>query len=78
MEKVLGIGGLFFRARDSKSLAEWYEKHLRHHDPTPTGLRDGAVVPGRRRHTVFAPFKEDTKYFPAREDRDVELSRQGS
>ena len=28
MEKVMGIGGLFFRARDPKLLAHWYEQHL--------------------------------------------------
>ena len=28
MEKVTGIGGLFFRARDPKALAEWYSKYL--------------------------------------------------
>jgi glyoxylase I family protein len=28
MEKVTGIGGLFFRARDPKALARWYRDHL--------------------------------------------------
>jgi len=28
MEKVLGIGGLFFRSRDPESLAAWYATHL--------------------------------------------------
>jgi hypothetical protein len=28
MEKVAGIGGVFFRARDPKALADWYEKNL--------------------------------------------------
>src|SRR5512140_362464 len=28
MEKVAGIGGLFFRAHDPKGLANWYEQHL--------------------------------------------------
>ncbi len=28
MEKVLGIGGVFFRARDPKALKSWYEQHL--------------------------------------------------
>lgn len=27
-QKVLGIGGVFFRARDPASLALWYERHL--------------------------------------------------
>lgn len=28
MAKVTGIGGVFFKARDPKALAAWYEKHL--------------------------------------------------
>ena len=27
-ERVLGIGGLFFRSRDPKKLAQWYQLHL--------------------------------------------------
>src|ERR1700678_3883498 len=28
VERVLGIGGLFFRAHDPKALAQWYRSHL--------------------------------------------------
>jgi predicted enzyme related to lactoylglutathione lyase len=28
MEQVLGIGGVFFKARDLKALAAWYREHL--------------------------------------------------
>ncbi len=28
MEQVLGIGGVFFKARDPKALAAWYREHL--------------------------------------------------
>ena len=28
MERVLGVGGVFFRARDPKALAAWYAEHL--------------------------------------------------
>lgn len=27
MEKVLGIGGVFFRSRDPQALAAWYARH---------------------------------------------------
>lgn len=27
-ERVLGIGGLFFRSRDPTQLAQWYQLHL--------------------------------------------------
>ena len=30
MERVTGIGGLFFRARDPDALARWYADHPRH------------------------------------------------
>src|SRR4029079_2962144 len=28
MEEVLGIGGVFFKARDPQALAAWYRQHL--------------------------------------------------
>lgn len=28
MERVTGIGGVFFKARDAKAMADWYAKHL--------------------------------------------------
>ena len=28
MEKVLGIGGVFLKARDPQALADWYREHL--------------------------------------------------
>ena len=28
MEQVVGIGGVFFKARDPKALAAWYREHL--------------------------------------------------
>src|SRR6202158_5126877 len=28
MEKVTGIGGFFFRAKDPKALGSWYQQHL--------------------------------------------------
>jgi glyoxylase I family protein len=34
MERVTGIGGLFFRARDPDALARWYADHLGI-DPVP-------------------------------------------
>ena len=34
-ERVLGIGGLFFRSRDPQQLAQWYQLHLGV-DPVPT------------------------------------------
>ena len=60
-ERVTGIGGIFFRAKDPKALAEWYEQNL---GVTRTPESAGAE-PWRQEAgtTVFAPFKADTKYF---------------
>jgi predicted enzyme related to lactoylglutathione lyase len=55
MAKATGIGGIFFRARDTKALAQWYKIHL---GVTDFWEQEAGL-------TVFAPFKEDTTYFPA-------------
>jgi predicted enzyme related to lactoylglutathione lyase len=61
MERVTGIGGLFFRASDPKALAEWYERHLGV-TKTPTTYE---AEPWRQDagETVFEPFAADTTYF---------------
>ena len=61
MEKVAGIGGLFFRAREPAALAEWYEQHLGV-KRTPTSYEEAPwqQVAGP---TVFAPFPAETNYF---------------
>ncbi|MFZ0012520.1 MAG: VOC family protein, partial [Acidimicrobiia bacterium] len=61
MERVNGIGGVFFRARDPGALAEWYEAHLGV-TKTPTSYHDNpwSQMAGE---TVFAPFPQDTDYF---------------
>jgi predicted enzyme related to lactoylglutathione lyase len=66
MQKVTGIGGVFFKAADPKALAQWYQKHLgiefgdqsyfsfewiNHNNPN---------VPGQ---TAFSFFKESTDHF---------------
>ena len=61
MEKVAGIGGLFFRARDPKALGQWYLQHLGI-DLTPTG-EGGTVWQQEAGPTVYSPFPETTKYF---------------
>lgn len=61
MEKVAGIGGLFFRARDPKALGNWYLQHLGI-ALTPTG-EGGTVWQQEAGPTVFTPFPETTKYF---------------
>lgn len=59
-QKVAGVGGFFFRAKDPAALAEWYARHL--------GVEEGeGGSPWRQGSgfTVFAPFPEDSDYFAA-------------
>src|SRR5271154_4161919 len=61
MEKVTGIGGFFFRAKDPKALALWYQQHLGV-SPIPTSAGESAWQQ-EAGPTAFAPFKETTGYF---------------
>lgn len=61
MERVTGIGGFFFRAKDPKALAKWYADNLGiartpgDYETKPWQQEAGT--------TEFAPFKHDTTYF---------------
>jgi glyoxylase I family protein len=58
MERVDGIGGVFFRARDPLALSHWYQDHL--------GIDsvDGqAVWQQERGPTIFSPVDFDATYF---------------
>lgn len=63
MEKVTGLGGVFFRAADPDGLARWYRDHLGV-DLVPTEAT-GTPWISEAGVTVFAPFPEDTDYFPS-------------
>lgn len=61
MERVLGIGGLFFRAEDPDALAKWYQDNLgvslvpESYEKPPWKQEAGP--------TVFAPFPANSDYF---------------
>lgn len=57
MPKVVGIGGVFFRAADPAALAEWYETHLGIDDLHKSVWRQESGT------TIFGPFANDTDYF---------------
>ena len=65
MARVTGIGGIFLRARDPKTLSAWYAKHL------GITLSDygGATflwsdeIPAATGSTTWSLFPEDTPYF---------------
>ena len=61
MEKVLGIGGLFFRALDPNALALWYRDNLGI-DLVPSDYGKSAWQQ-EAGPTAFAPFPNDTDYF---------------
>jgi hypothetical protein len=60
-ERVLGIGGFFFRSHDPKMLAQWYQVHLGI-DPLPTDYGHSAWQQASG-PTAFAPFPMTTGYF---------------
>ena len=60
-EGVTGIGGFFFRAKDLKALAAWYQDHLGVL-LTPEKARD-PVWTQQSGPTSFIPFPEKTSYF---------------
>ncbi len=58
MNKVLGIGGLFFRAKDPAALKSWYTDVL--------GIVISEYVWQQEAGpTVFEPFPMDSDYFPS-------------
>jgi len=60
-ERVTGVGGIFFRAHDPKSLAQWYQDHLGVF-VTPQSAND-PVWNQQAGPTSFTPFSEKTNYF---------------
>ena len=60
-EGVTGIGGFFFRAKDPKALATWYQNHLGVL-LTPEKAGD-PVWTQQSGPTSFTPFPEKTSYF---------------
>jgi predicted enzyme related to lactoylglutathione lyase len=65
MEKVTGIGGIFFRARGPERMSAWYRKHL------GIFMEDGHADfvwrendnPNEDGRTVWSLFPADTDYF---------------
>ncbi len=68
VEKVTGLGGVFWRADNPEQLAEWYRNRL----GVEGAPSDDSNAPWHQEagFTVFAPFKRDTTYF-ANEQQQV-------
>src|SRR5947207_1148139 len=68
MKRVIGIGGIFFKANDPEKLAAWYKKHLGLdvQDWGGVSFQEGAgadLKPKRQSHIVWSPFEASTDYF---------------
>jgi predicted enzyme related to lactoylglutathione lyase len=61
MERVTGVGGVFFRARDPQALAAWYGQNLG--VPLDAGQTYGLFEGEAGGHTVWSTFPQDTSYF---------------
>lgn len=63
MERVLGIGGFFWRSKDPEALGKWYEDNFgiamtpKTYDAEPWRQEAGI--------TILAPFKQDSSYISA-------------
>jgi predicted enzyme related to lactoylglutathione lyase len=61
MQRVTGIGGLFFRAKNPTTTAEWYKQHLGIDlVPADYSQKPWSQTAGP---TIFAPFPQDSEYF---------------
>jgi predicted enzyme related to lactoylglutathione lyase len=62
MQRVLGFGGVFFKAKDPKALAAWYREHLG--VPVEPNQTYGEFLSvGAGDQTVWSSFPTDTTYF---------------
>jgi len=66
MSRVVGIGGVFLKAKDPTALREWYRKHLGMDIESWGGMAfawgrpDG---PGQHGMTVWSVFEDGSSYF---------------
>ena len=65
MKKVTGIGGIFFKCKDTNKVREWYKTHLgidAHEWGANFEWREDED-PTKKGSTAWSPFAETTKYF---------------
>jgi predicted enzyme related to lactoylglutathione lyase len=65
MKKVTGIGGIFFKCKDTNKISQWYQKHLglNTNDYGATFEWYEADDNTKKGQTQWSPFTETTKYF---------------
>ena len=59
-QTVFGVGGIFFKARDPRALAEWYREHLG--VPIDSGANYAPFAEAQSQ-LIWSTFPADTKYF---------------
>ena len=77
MAKVIGVGGIFFKAKDPEGLLKWYSEVIGLELEGWGGvvLRPGPMAAHPGAATVFSPFKQDTTYFePSKKDFMINLA----
>jgi glyoxylase I family protein len=67
MERVTGVGGIFFRAQDPAALSRWYHDHLGVTPPPST--YEEPVWWQQAGPTVFAAMDRDSPHFGRAEQR---------
>ena len=66
MERVTGIGGIFFKANDPEQLTAWYQTHLGFMPESANVVTfqwRADDQPMQAGSTVWSPFPSDTTYF---------------
>lgn len=65
MTRVVGVGGVFFKAKDPAALKAWYQKHLGI-DAGEWGaeFRWDTPVAGEPGKTVWSVFPDSSPYYP--------------
>lgn len=65
MKRVTGLGGVFFKSSDPKTLRDWYREHLgiESEDYGFSFLWREMAAPDNKGYTVWNPFPEGTEYF---------------
>jgi predicted enzyme related to lactoylglutathione lyase len=66
MKRVIGIGGIFFKAKNPKALASWYKTHLGVPIDDSFGgyafnWNNNTERPSKG-YTIWSPFKSNTEY----------------
>jgi len=63
--KVTGIGGIFFKCKDPKTIKSWYKENLGMNTDQYGCLFEfrSSENPDQKAYLQWSPFKDDTNYF---------------